>query len=102
MIFVMCAENVERDCSMLCSSPMSAKTWSKIETSLPSAAGIIRPHMVISVKRPAVFSETVLPPVFGPVTMSASKSLPRYRSVGTTLFLSMSGWRADLMAMRPS
>ena len=24
MIFVMCAENVDSDCSMLCSSPMSA------------------------------------------------------------------------------
>ena len=101
-MFVMCAENVESDCSMLCSSPISASTWRNTAISLPSAAGIIRPHIAISVRRPAVLSDTVLPPVFGPVTISASNSCPSSRSVGTTLFLSISGWRAALMQTRPA
>jgi len=38
------------------------------------------------VKSPTVFSETVLPPVFGPVTISRSNVSPREMVIGTTLF----------------
>ena len=64
---VMCDEKVERLCSMLCSSPMSAKICSKTASFDPSAAGIAMPAWAINVSRPVVFSDTVLPPVFGPV-----------------------------------
>ena len=65
---VMCEEKVERLCSMLCSSPMSAKTCSKTESLRAFVRGDRQPACAISVSRPVVFSETVLPPVFGPVT----------------------------------
>lgn len=76
---------------MLCSSPMSARTSSKTESSLLSDAGIIRPHIAISEKRPIVLSVTVLPPVFGPVITSVSKLVPSSISVATTFSGSMSG-----------
>ncbi len=57
---------VESDCSMLCSSPMSTSMRSKTATLLSSAAGIIIPHIVISVKSPSVLRLTVFPPVLGP------------------------------------
>jgi hypothetical protein len=63
----MCDENVDSDCSMLCSSPMSARTPSKKLSLLSSDAGTISPDMAIRVIRPSVLSVTVLPPVFGPV-----------------------------------
>ena len=45
-------------------------------------------HWPIRVKSPTVFRETVLPPVFGPVTISRANSSPRVRpSMGTTFFL---------------
>ena len=61
------AENVLRLASMDCSSPMSAKTERKTGRRDPSAAGMRRPACAISASRPAVFSATVFPPVFGPV-----------------------------------
>ena len=61
---------VESDCSIDCSSPISASTSSKTEISLPSSHGSISPHIAIRVKSPSVLSETVLPPVFGPVMTS--------------------------------
>ncbi len=66
-MWVMCDEKVERLCSMLCSSPISAKMFSNTDTFEPSAAGMARPDWAIRVSRPVVLSETVLPPVFGPV-----------------------------------
>ena len=66
--FTMWDENVESDCSMLCSSPISTSTCRNTATSLSSPAGIISPHMAIRHKSPVVFSDTVLPPVLGPVT----------------------------------
>ena len=90
-MFVMWDEKVESDCSMLCSSPISAKTRSKTESSLLSPAGIMSPHIAMSENRPSVLIETVFPPVFGPVMMSESKSVPSLMSVATTFFGSMSG-----------
>ena len=78
---------------MLCSSPISAKTSSKIESSERSFAGIWSPAWPIKVNSPTVFKETVFPPVFGPVTISKSKPSPKRMSIGTTLRLSSSGWR---------
>jgi len=69
-IFVICDENVDRLCSMLCSSPISTYSSSNIPITLFSLAGIIIPHIAISTSKPAVLRETVLPPVFGPVTIS--------------------------------
>ena len=62
---------------MLCSSPMSAKMFSKTGSSEPSSAGMCRPACAIRQSRPTVLSATVLPPVFGPVmtTMRTSRRL---------------------------
>ena len=65
----MWAEKVLRLCSMLCSSPMSAKTSSNTASSDPSDAGMCRPALAQQGKDPTVFRETVLPPVFGPETI---------------------------------
>ena len=100
MILVMWAEKVDRDCSMLCSSPMSARMWRYTATRLPSPAGIISPHMAIRVNRPMVLRETVLPPVLGPVMIRASKLSPREMSVGTTWSLSIRGCRAAWSTVR--
>ena len=40
--------------------------------------------------------------VFGPVTISRSKSVPSHTVIGTTFWGSRSGWRPSLMWMRPS
>ena len=91
MVFVMCAENVERFCSMLCSSPISAYTSVNTPSSERSSAGMCSPDCPISVKSPTVFRETVFPPVFGPVTIKRSKSAPKWTSIGTTVFLFNNG-----------
>ena len=90
----MCDENVDRLCSIDCSSPMSANTSSNTAISLPNCAGICMPDCAISVSRPTVFSVTVLPPVFGPVITSVVKSSPIHRLDGTTFSGSISGCRA--------
>src|SRR3954471_2009530 len=69
-MLVMCAEKVLRLASIDCSSPMSAKSDRNTGRREPSAAGMRRPDCAIRTKSPAVFSATVLPPVFGPVTSS--------------------------------
>mmetsp|Transcript_55377 Transcript_55377/g.98235 ORF Transcript_55377/g.98235 Transcript_55377/m.98235 type:complete len:234 (-) Transcript_55377:229-930(-) len=69
----MCAENVERDCVMDWSSPISAMTssyqgtitWSCITSA--GAARTRKPALAMRAAIPRVFSTTVLPPVFGPV-----------------------------------
>ncbi|OPZ64523.1 MAG: hypothetical protein BWY85_01118 [Firmicutes bacterium ADurb.Bin506] len=77
MIWVRCDENVDRLCSMLCSSPMSANTLPNTAISVPGSAGTCSPAWAISVSRPTVLSVTVLPPVFGPVMTSVLNVLPR-------------------------
>ena len=84
---------------MLCSSPISANTSLNILKHEPSNAGIWSPDCPISVKSPVVLSDTVLPPVFGPVTTSSEKSLPIFKSIGTTFLLSISGWRPFLISI---
>ena len=74
--FSMCAENVERSAAMDCSSPMSASTRSKIGNSARSAATGM-PDCAESAARPTVLSETVLPPVLGPLMTSTVSSPPR-------------------------
>ena len=96
IMLTICDENVESDCSMLCSSPISAKTFENIATRLPSSVGIISPHIVIRVKSPIVLRVTVLPPVLGPVITSVSYSLPNSTVIGTTARALISGWRARL------
>ena len=71
-ILDMCDENVDRLSSMLCSSPISASTLSKTQTSEPLSAGIGSPAIVIRTRSPHVLRDTVLPPVLGPVTIRAS------------------------------
>ena len=90
-MFFICAEKVDKLCSMLCSSPMSANTEEKMLTALRSSQGICRPHCVIRQRRPSVFKLTVLPPVFGPVMTSVSKLRPSSMSMGTAFAGSSSG-----------
>ena len=66
-MLAMCAENVLRLASIDCSSPMSANSERNTGSREPCAAGIRRPACIIIASSPAVFSATVLPPVFGPV-----------------------------------
>ena len=76
---------------MLCSSPISTRILLNTETLDLSATGIRSPHIVIKVKRPSVLSDTVLPPVLGPVITSVSYSSPSAISVATTFLGSISG-----------
>ena len=100
-IFFMCEENVDKDCSMLCSSPMSAYISVNTETSLPVNAGIAKPLIAISENNPNVLRETVLPPVLGPVITSVSKSLPIEMSMGTAFSGAKRGWRAFFKLIIP-
>ena len=101
-ILVICAEKVESDCSMLCSSPMSASTLPNTATRELSAAGIYSPQAAIKVNNPSVLIETVLPPVLGPVITSESKSVPKRISTGTTFCIGISGWRAFFSSISPN
>ena len=96
----MCAENVLRLASIDCSSPMSAKSDRKTGSRDPSAAGMRSPACAINASSPAVFSATVLPPVFGPV-------MSRIVAGGMTLIVTgtgllSSGWRAACSSNAPS
>ena len=71
---------------------MSASTRSNTGSAATSAGGR-SPAWWSSAARPSVFSATVLPPVFGPLTTSARRS-PRSRSIGTAAAGSSSGCRA--------
>ena len=87
----MCAEKVERDCSILCSSPMSAKIFLKMPVALPSLTGTNKPDWIISVNNPIVLSVTVLPPVLGPVITITLISGRNTISLATAFFGSKSG-----------
>ena len=90
-IFTICDENVERLCSIDCSSPISAYIFENTAASEPSAAVICKPDDAITDRSPTVLSVTVFPPVFGPVTTRVSVLSPKLISFETTLFLSISG-----------
>jgi len=62
--FFTCAENVDRDCSIDCSSPMSAKY--RVEKRERRALGCrdLHAELVHDARMPTVFKLTVLPPVF--------------------------------------
>ena len=100
-MFAMCAENVDRLCSMDCSSPTSASTRSNTRTTLPSSAGMCRPHCAIRHSSPSVLSVTVLPPVFGPVMTRVSNCWPSSTLMGTAFAGSSSGWRARRRTIPP-
>ena len=87
----MCEENVESDCSRLCSSPMSASTSSKTGSCDPWCAGMCRPDCAMIASSPTVFRATVFPPVFGPVTTRIWNRRPRWTSIGMTVLGSSSG-----------
>lgn len=55
----------------------------------------------MSTIRPTVLRLTVLPPVFGPVITSTSKSLPKCTLIGTTAFGSISGCLAFFKYIYP-
>ena len=99
-MLVMWEEKVDRDWSMDCSSPMSARTAEHTLTVDPSAAGICRPHWAMRVSKPRVLRVTVLPPVLGPVITRVSNLPPRARSLRTAVLGSSRGWRARLSSMR--
>ena len=100
-VLAMCAEKVDRLCSMLCSSPTSASTRSNTCTALWSPAGMCRPHWAIRHSSPRVFSVTVLPPVLGPVMTSVSYAPPSATVTGTALAGSSRGCRARFRSMPP-
>ena len=91
MMLVRWPEKVERLIWIDCWSPMSASTVSKTGSTACSAGGR-SPAWWSRAARPSVFSATVLPPVFGPLTTSARRP-PRARSMGTTASSGSSGWR---------
>ncbi|MCY1425332.1 hypothetical protein D9M71_411180 [compost metagenome] len=84
-------ENVESDCSIDCSSPISANNCSNTASSEPSNAGTGNPACAINVHRPTVFKVTVLPPVLGPVMTIAVMSLPNSISLGIADSIGSSG-----------
>ena len=65
-----------------------------------SAAGMRSPACIIIASRPAVFSATVFPPVFGPVTSSVVAGARILIVTGTACF--RSGWRAAWSSNAPS
>ena len=75
-MFPICELNVDSDCSIDCSSPMSANTASKTGRRLSLSAGTGIPACAISASRPTVLRATVLPPVFGPVISSTVNASP--------------------------
>ena len=76
MMLPMCELNVDSDCSIDCSSPMSANTASKTGRRLSFSAGTGIPACAINASRPTVLMATVLPPVFGPVIKSTENASP--------------------------
>ena len=95
-MFTICDENVDKLCSMDCSSPISAYIFENTAASEESPAVICSPDAAIIDSKPTVLSVTVLPPVLGPVTTSVSVSFPNDISFDTTLSLSISGCLAFL------
>ncbi len=79
------ALKVDRLCSMLCSSPISAKSSPITPRTDPSAAGIGNPIHPRIAHTPAVLRATVLPPVLGPVITSILYLSPHPMSMGTAL-----------------
>ena len=96
---LMCAEKVERFCSIDCASPMSARNASQ-SGKTASAAGTGIPAWAIIPSSPVVLSATVLPPVLGPLMMSCRCWSLSARVSGTTASccarkrFSSRGWRA--------
>ena len=86
-MLVMCAENVLRLASIDCSSPMSANTRPEHRQLRALRGGNPQPACAISASSPAVFSATVLPPVFGPVMTqhAVAGGIDRASSTGTAL-----------------
>ena len=82
-IFVIWLENVDKLCSIDCSSPISAKISLKTATLLPLSARIGSPDCAISCANPKVFNITVLPPVFGPVMTITVNSSKKCKSFAT-------------------
>ncbi len=101
MIRLIWDEKVLKFCSMLCSSPISAKISWNTAISESSSVGICKPDWAISDNKPTVLSATVLPPVLGPVITTIKKSCPRWKLIGTTLSVNK-GWRALRRLIRPS
>ena len=91
MMPLMWDEKVLSDCSIDCSSPISAQISRKTAALLPSAAGINRPACAINCNKPTVFKVIVLPPVFGPVIKIVSNSSPKRISLATTFSGSIKG-----------
>ena len=93
---------MESDCSMLCSSPISAKIFRYTVSLVPVAAGIKRPLCAISCSKPQSLSVTVLPPVLGPVITSPLYSPPSRMETGTTFCASISGCLPSRISVIPS
>ena len=101
-ILFMWEEKVERLCSMLCSSPISAKIFCITGSVVPGPAGIGIPAWFIRISSPAVFKATVFPPVFGPVITKVLYVLPAWISNGTTFSGSIKGCRPWRISITPA
>mmetsp|Transcript_71813 Transcript_71813/g.126825 ORF Transcript_71813/g.126825 Transcript_71813/m.126825 type:complete len:255 (+) Transcript_71813:737-1501(+) len=64
-----CAEYVDKSSTIVCISPTSASTTLKKSTLGASPPGTGMPQRASKASRPIVFSNTVLPPAFGPLMM---------------------------------
>ncbi len=93
--FLRCAEKVESEASMDCSSPMSACTPRKTGSFVPGPTGGTTPLWVRREMRPIAFRSTVFPPVLGPEMRSVRSPCSIRRSKGTTASsrARRSGWR---------
>ena len=95
VMFPMWDENVERFCSIDCSSPISAKIPLKIGSVAPAFTGSCSPHADIRVSSPMVFNATVFPPVLGPVITTILVPGSRLKLIGTTHSGCSNGCRAS-------
>ena len=100
MIVLMCPEKVDKLCSMLCSSPISQYTPSKIARSA-DFAGTYIPVIASKTNNPTSFKVTVFPPVLGPVIRSILSSPFIESETGTTFLPSMRGCLPALMRTTP-
>ena len=100
MIVLMCPEKVDKLCSMLCSSPISQYTPSKIARSA-DFAGTYIPVIASKTNNPTSFNVTVFPPVLGPVMRSILSSPFIESETGTTFLPSMRGCLPAFMRTTP-
>ena len=77
--------------SIDCLSPISTYILSKTQISLSMLTGIAKHSFTMYEQIAIVFNAIVFPPAFGPEIIIKVLSLPRIKSLGTQIFLSING-----------